>query len=987
MMVVMIQCEDLKGQAESAERNCGICLERIESAGVVEKTNHSGKMQRSSPSCLWAWTIFALLGSVFLNGCTSKAGGPAATPVISPSTSSFLPGSTPTVTITDSTPGAVIHYTTGTNGNPAPVATISSPPYTQPITVSTTTAISAIALAEGAYSSAPASATLTILVNPPAPTFSPSPGIYTQPTPVTITTSATGTTIYYTTDGSTPTASSTLYSGPVTVSTTETIKAIVVTPTSGPAGLVYSGSSAVATALYTIHLPGFSMVSSGLQPISGATIQLYQVGATGYQSAAVPLLNPAVIAGTDGSFNVSGKYICKSGTYLYIMASGGAVGGAGTNRNLALGAVAGLCDNLTGNSSFQINEETTVAMAYALARFTGGTTFGTSLLNQAGTSSIAPADNLSTAASNIQGLANAMAIAQVLANSSSGASPGNNSNVSATVDYWQINTIANMLAACDSTAGLGSGGGNCDTLFANVPQTSGAPADTFQAVLALAEYPTVSSTATASLYALIGSGAPYMPYADSGSIADFTIGVTYTPIVPATKAAVLTDPNQVAFDSVGNAWITNQGSGSPVVELDPTGNPVQAGTAGTYKITNYYVGTTATTIGGAGSGLETYGIALDTADNPWVADYFGGVIFKITGSGGIVGGANGGGATGTSPSSTSAIGYNIQADGGPATSRPAAVAVDGLNDIWFTQAGASITLTGSCGAYTDVSNKGIGGFLAGSYGTYFQGGVGNYGGYSMAIDGGGSYDAAGSTAIPDAPFIWVPYMQASSGGYGGAYNGFLGMYYSKGSSEGCTTPLSGIGTASIGQTTKLPQINPSGSDAINVLGSPVGVAIDHSGNVWIANNSFVDANATIKYSVTKLVPNYGAAFTEADQDLTFQNFTIGTGGASNTYGADYLAIDGSGDVWVSGTGGGGVVELSNSGTTLSPVTGYSGSTSGSGAKKRVMTGSKGVAVDLSGNIWLPNATSTSVTVLVGAGIPVVAPLSVAIKNNTLGTRP
>ena len=64
---------------------------------------------------------------------------------------------------------------------------------------------------------------------------------------MTISDATTGATIYYTTDGTTPTTSSTVYSGPIAVSSTETLEAIATA--SG-----YS-TSAVVTATYTINLP------------------------------------------------------------------------------------------------------------------------------------------------------------------------------------------------------------------------------------------------------------------------------------------------------------------------------------------------------------------------------------------------------------------------------------------------------------------------------------------------------------------------------------------------------------------------------------------------------------------------------------------------------------------------------------------------------------------------------------------------------------
>jgi M6 family metalloprotease-like protein len=80
--------------------------------------------------------------------------------------------------------------------------------------------------------------------NVQAPTFTPKPGRYEEAQSVSISCATEGTTIYYTTDGSAPTAQSTLYTAPITVSQTTTIKAVAVS-TDGE-------ESAVATAKYTI---------------------------------------------------------------------------------------------------------------------------------------------------------------------------------------------------------------------------------------------------------------------------------------------------------------------------------------------------------------------------------------------------------------------------------------------------------------------------------------------------------------------------------------------------------------------------------------------------------------------------------------------------------------------------------------------------------------------------------------------------------------
>lgn len=76
-----------------------------------------------------------------------------------------------------------------------------------------------------------------------APTFSPAGGTYTTAQTVSISTTTSGATIYYTTDGTTPTTSSSQYASALSISATTTVKAIAVKD---------GEASAVSTATYTI---------------------------------------------------------------------------------------------------------------------------------------------------------------------------------------------------------------------------------------------------------------------------------------------------------------------------------------------------------------------------------------------------------------------------------------------------------------------------------------------------------------------------------------------------------------------------------------------------------------------------------------------------------------------------------------------------------------------------------------------------------------
>jgi len=201
------------------------------------------------------------MAMLWLVGCGGGSGGAgnnnpppaqqAATPTFSPAAGTFT--SAQTVTISDSTSGASIYYTT--NGT---TPTTSSTLYSAPIAISATTTIEAIASDAPTYTNSNV-ATATYTINLPAaatPTFSPAPGTFTSAQSVLLADTTTGASIYYTTNGSTPTTASTLYSPstPIAVSSTTTINAIAVAP-----GF---SNSAVATGTYTINGPAVSVVET-----------------------------------------------------------------------------------------------------------------------------------------------------------------------------------------------------------------------------------------------------------------------------------------------------------------------------------------------------------------------------------------------------------------------------------------------------------------------------------------------------------------------------------------------------------------------------------------------------------------------------------------------------------------------------------------------------------------------------------------------------
>ncbi len=138
------------------------------------------------------------------------------------------------------------------------------------------------------------------------PVFSPAAGTYTGTEIVTISDATPGAAIYYT-NGTMPTASSTQYTAPITVSSSETLEAIATA--SG-----YSQSS-VATATYTISttptITGVTVTPNPATATIGATLQFSaSVSGSGSYNKAVKwsVAGPSGWTGSIGSINSSGLY-------------------------------------------------------------------------------------------------------------------------------------------------------------------------------------------------------------------------------------------------------------------------------------------------------------------------------------------------------------------------------------------------------------------------------------------------------------------------------------------------------------------------------------------------------------------------------------------------------------------------------------------------------------------------------------------------------
>ncbi len=164
-------------------------------------------------------------------------------PVITPATGTYYESQS--VTMTSETDGTTIYYTTD-GSEPTTSSTVYNDEFTAPYTAGSTTTINAIAV-DGQGNISPVTTVVYTWGVPTVTIIPDSRNTTASSVNVTLTGTPADATIYYTTDGSTPTTSSTVYNGPFSVELNEIGDQVTVN-----AIAVYNGlTSDVASATYT----------------------------------------------------------------------------------------------------------------------------------------------------------------------------------------------------------------------------------------------------------------------------------------------------------------------------------------------------------------------------------------------------------------------------------------------------------------------------------------------------------------------------------------------------------------------------------------------------------------------------------------------------------------------------------------------------------------------------------------------------------------
>lgn len=428
-------------------------------------------------------------------------------------------------------------------------------------------------------------------------------------------------------------------------------------------------------------------------------------------------------------------------------------------------------------------------------------------------------------------------------------------------------------------------------------------------------------------------------------------------------------PCGVATDSSGNVYVADA-QNNLIRLVTPDG--VVTTFAGTPDVTG--------TNDGAGSAAQFHfpqGIALDSSNNVYVADTANNTIRKITPGGVVTTFAGTPGTTGSTDS----------AQGSPLFQGPAAVAVDGSNNIYvadtgnhtirfITPAGIVSTLAGTAGKHGSADGVGS----AASFYMPFGLTVDNSGNVYVADtfndlirmiapggtvttlagqQGMGNYqDGTGTNAL----FHWP---------YGIAWNGADELYV--GDSQHNAIRQINLSTRAVtffaGSGYHIFSTfyccNPGAIDGANTNASfysPQGLAVSPSGAVFVADtgNDLI-RQITIANGATNVTTLAGTG--------DFGGSADGTGSAARFNNPNRLALDSSNNIYVSDSGNNTIRKVTLAGvvTTLAGTAGVSGHADGANGAAS-FNYPTGLAVDSSNNVFVSDSRNYTIRKITPAGV-------------------
>jgi hypothetical protein len=676
---------------------------------------------------------------------------------------------------------------------------------------------------------------------------------------------------------------------------------------------------------------------AGPFPMQGATLTLYATQSNGYGGNGLSLASTTTA--NDGTFALSPTgYTCPAGQQAYITATGGVIGANTSNPNAIQMTAIGPCSSLEGGMYITINGATTVAAAYALDNFitVSGMTVNVSApannnaatgsCTGTGTAMKCVAAGLShaflNAATLVNGVGTSTAPPTGLANANPEQNPGSSNLVASlgttanpytlgnTIPVPVIHTLANILEDCvNSTGGVSGDGSNCGLLFLNAtpgPTYSASSAAPTNTLQAMMNIAHFPFVNVTALYALATANNYYQPALTAAPV-DFSVSIIYRSLNTVAGPTSIGEPFNVALDANDNVFVSANSPGT-----SPSGSgalPVLVSQFSSNGSSNWQTSLTNSTLCATGLTGNLCNLAVDASGNSYLTDV--GYLYQLNSSG-------------------SATPLTLALNG-TTTLKPVNAAVDRFNALFV----ASNNTTGT-------ANLAI--YPAGATATTLPSAV-----------------TANGTSVLLAP---IP------GGLGFDSNGDLGV-----------TPY--------GSSSMLSYFYPNTGTTSTVLGTgqkgtfATSTDTQMESVIFDANNNIYTANSTNLY----MLP--------AGMYTGTGTLIAGSGGSQMRAGA----IDGGGTVWiVDPTTGGGAIRSYYS-TLATPVfgsitgcvpwgasTGTASATStvttstasticnpaiwnGSNLIQRPARGSRNVAIDSTGSIWVNGGGNFAIAQVIGSALP------------------
>lgn len=411
----------------------------------------------------------------------------------------------------------------------------------------------------------------------------------------------------------------------------------------------------------------------------------------------------------------------------------------------------------------------------------------------------------------------------------------------------------------------------------------------------------------------------------------------------------------VAVDSAGNVFVADTGNRA-IRKITAAG--VVSTFAGSVTASGTSDGT-----GSAARFSEPRGISIDAGGTLYVADYGAHTIRKITSAGVVTTLAGSPPLPGSTDASGSAARFFYPSSAAADSSGNVYVADTSNNTIRkISPAGVVTTLAGLAGRSSSVDGSGAAARFEDPY--------------AVAADGSGNLyvaDATDHTIRKITAAGAVTTLAGKAGSYGGTdgtgdaarFKGPLGIavdsagtVYVADTGNSAIRKISAAGAVSTFAGSTGSNGSSDGSGTTARFSEPNGVAVDGSGNVYVADTS----NGTIR----KITP--GGVVTTLAGSPGVGGLTNGTGSAARFQVPFDVAADAAGNVYVSDHGNHVVRKITSAGvvTTLAG-SGSAGNSDGTGTAASFRWPS-GIAVDSAGNVYLADTDNHTIRQITPAGV-------------------